>query len=146
MSTAIGAMPKPLSYKRWQGAPLSKLDFFVTTPSIWRSRSEGGLRTNPAADPVKSGHTCSRRKLVQSGSLAGAGLATGAGLGALVRAGTATAAPSQAQDRQIFNFALLLEYVQAAFYSEALRNNALSGDVLRFAEVVAGREQAHVDY
>lgn len=95
---------------------------------------------------MKSGHTCSRRKLVQSGALAGAGLATGAGVGALVRAGTATAAPSQAQDRQIFNFALLLEYVQAAFYSEALRNNALSGDVLRFAEVVAGHEQAHVDY
>jgi rubrerythrin len=56
------------------------------------------------------------------------------------------AAPSQAQDRQIFNFALLLEYLQAAFYGEAVKRGALKGDVRRFAEVVAGHERAHVAY
>ena len=53
---------------------------------------------------------------------------------------------SPAQDREIFNFALLLEYLQAAFYSEALRRGGLTGDVLRFAQVVSEHERAHVDY
>jgi rubrerythrin len=58
----------------------------------------------------------------------------------------AAATPSPAQDRKIFNFALLLEYLQAAFYAAALKDGHLTGEVRHFAEVVAGHEQAHVDY
>jgi hypothetical protein len=54
--------------------------------------------------------------------------------------------PSAAQDRAIFNFALLLEYLQAAFYSEAVERGGLTGDVRRFARVVSGHEQAHVAF
>lgn len=84
--------------------------------------------------------------MVRYGSLATAGVLLGAGVGIAVRPGAAAAAPSKVQDREIFNFALLLEYLQAAFYSEAVRQRGLSRDVLRFAEVVSEHERAHVDY
>lgn len=85
--------------------------------------------------------------MLRRGALAAAGLAFGGGVVAAVRPDPArAAAPSAAQDREIFNFALLLEYLQADFYSEALRHGALKGDVRRFAEVVAAHEQAHVEF
>jgi hypothetical protein len=52
---------------------------------------------------------------------------------------------SRAQDRRIFNFALLLEYLQASFYSTALRRGVLRGEAREFAEVVGRQEQQHVD-
>lgn len=70
----------------------------------------------------------------------------GAGVGIATTREAAAAAPSPAQDREIFNFALLLEYLQAAFYADAVRRGALTGDVLRFAQVVSEHERAHVDY
>jgi hypothetical protein len=89
----------------------------------------------------------SRRDVVRRGSLVAVGLALGAGAGLAVRPPNAGAsAPSPAQDREIFNFALLLEYLQAAFYTEAVREGAISGDVLRFARIVSKHEQAHVAY
>src|SRR5207248_1558274 len=45
-----------------------------------------------------------------------------------------------------FNFALLLEYLQAAFYSEAVANGRLQGEVRSFAETVSEHERAHVAY
>jgi hypothetical protein len=65
-----------------------------------------------------------------------------AGLGASAGAPS----PSAAQDRKIFNFALLLEYLQAEFYRQAVDRGRLRGDVLRFAEVVAQHEEAHVRF
>lgn len=74
-------------------------------------------------------------------------MALGAGLSLARRPSTAAAAvPSPAQDREIFNFALLLEYLQAAFYDDAVRRGALTGDVLRFAQVVRRHERQHVEY
>jgi rubrerythrin len=100
-----------------------------------------------AADPREEVKRSSRRAVVGRGSIALAALAAGSGIGLLSRPPAASAAaPSQAQDRQIFNFALLLEYLQAAFYGEAVKRGALRGDVRRFAEVVAGHERAHVAY
>jgi rubrerythrin len=58
----------------------------------------------------------------------------------------ATAAPSPLQDRAIFNFALLLEYLQSEFYRQAVERGRLRGDVRRFAEVVAQHEAAHVAF
>ena len=85
--------------------------------------------------------------MLRRGALVAAGLAFGAGSVVAARPDRArAAAPSSAQDREIFNFALLLEYLQADFYSEALRHGALKGDVRRFAEVVAAHEQAHVEF
>ena len=58
----------------------------------------------------------------------------------------ADAAPSRAQDRRIFQFALLLEELQASFYSEALERGALRGDLRDFAQVVGAHEHAHVAF
>jgi Ferritin-like domain len=44
----------------------------------------------------------------------------------------------------ILNYALVLEYLQAAFYTEAERMGALRGRTARAAEVVGGVERAHV--
>ena len=75
------------------------------------------------------------------------GLAVAAGGVALAwRADTASPAPSPALDQKIFRFALQLEYLQAAFYAAAVDAGTLKGEVLEFAETVAGHEQEHVDY
>jgi hypothetical protein len=60
--------------------------------------------------------------------------------------GATGAVPSAAQDRQILNYALLLEYLQSAFYAEALAHAHLRGELREFAEVVGGHEQAHVEF
>jgi rubrerythrin len=52
--------------------------------------------------------------------------------------------PSPAQDRRILNFALLLEYVQAAFYREALSRGLLRGELREFAQTVAANEEEHI--
>lgn len=90
--------------------------------------------------------TGTRERFLRRAAVAGGTLA----LGGVVLAGlpklAASAAQSPAQDAEIFNFALLLEYVQAAFYGEAVERAELSGELLRFAEVVAEHERAHVEY
>lgn len=58
----------------------------------------------------------------------------------------ALGAPSASQDADIFNFALLLEYLESSFYVEAVNRGSLSGATLRFAKTVRDHELAHVDY
>jgi hypothetical protein len=100
-----------------------------------------------AADPTQHATPASRREVIRRGTIALAALAGGVGLGVFRHAGTAAAAePSPAQDRAIFNFALLLEYLQAAFYTQAVKEGKLTGEVRSFAEVVSEHERAHVDY
>jgi rubrerythrin len=99
-----------------------------------------------AADPRQAA-TASRRDVVGRGLLAAAALGVGGGVGLLTRpAGAAAGAPSPAQDRRIFNFALLLEYLQATFYTEAVEHGRLRGEVRQFAEIVSEHERAHVAY
>jgi rubrerythrin len=87
----------------------------------------------------------SRERFLQRAIVAGGALVAGgvlvAGLPRL-----AASAQSPAQDVEIFNFALLLEYTQAAFYGEAVERAELTGELLEFAKVVANHERAHVDY
>jgi hypothetical protein len=56
----------------------------------------------------------------------------------------ALAAPSRDQDIEILNFALLLEYIERAFYDEAVASGALDGELLEFAREVGRHERAHV--
>jgi hypothetical protein len=85
------------------------------------------------------------------GALFDRALVTGA---ALAVGGAVTAAlpdlagskPSPARDAEILNFALLLEYVQAGFYAEALRRGNLQGELREFAQVVGGHERTHVAF
>jgi hypothetical protein len=69
-----------------------------------------------------------------------------AGIGATFgAAGRAHAASGlSASDISILNYALVLEYLQASFYTEAERNGALSGRTALAAHVVGATERAHV--
>jgi hypothetical protein len=49
-----------------------------------------------------------------------------------------------ASDQEILNYALVLEYLQAAFYTEAERAKALTGRTAKAARVVGAVERAHV--
>ncbi len=55
-------------------------------------------------------------------------------------------APSATQDGEILNFALLLEYLEAGFYAEAVDGGALKGETLKFATTVLAHEKAHVEF
>jgi hypothetical protein len=82
----------------------------------------------------------------RGGLLRRAGTVAGIGAAAALLPSVASArnGGSKKNDIKILNFALTLEYLEAAFYAEALRRGGFSGSVLNFAQVVAGHEATHV--
>jgi hypothetical protein len=76
---------------------------------------------------------------------AGGGIAV-AGVTIAAVADPAGSQPSPAQDVAILNFALLIEYVQAGFYADALRRGQLTGELQRYARTVGAHERAHVAF
>jgi hypothetical protein len=86
-----------------------------------------------------------RRGFVRRGAAGGSVLLAGGAMAAWLP-NSAGSAPSPSLDRKIFQFALQLEYLQAAFYAAAVDAGSLRGEVLEFAEIVGGHEQEHVDF
>jgi rubrerythrin len=84
-----------------------------------------------------------RRELLGN-ALGGAALL--GGLAFLGRAAAGLAAAPGAQDTRILNLALQIEYTEAAFYAEALRNGALRGDLREYAQTVEQHEQDHLRF
>ena len=83
-----------------------------------------------------------RLALSRRGLLAAA--AAGAGALVLGRSEARAASGLSANDVGILNYALVLEYLQASFYTEAERSGALSGKTAQAATVVGATERAHV--
>lgn len=81
-----------------------------------------------------------RKSIYAGGTLAASGLVMG-GMPAL-----ASAKPSAKQDIKILNFALTLEYLEAAFYKQATSGSALSGPASDLAQVITTHEVAHVKF
>jgi rubrerythrin len=81
--------------------------------------------------------------LKKAGIGAGAVVAGGAFAGAIPGIASAAVAKS---DVAILNFALTLEYLEAAFYAEAVSRGNFTGKTLAFAQIVARHEAAHVAF
>ena len=78
-----------------------------------------------------------------------AGLGAGTILGGSALLGAVPAIASAGVPRSdiaILNFALTLEYLESAFYAEAVSKGKLSGETAKFAKVVAAHERAHVAF
>ena len=90
-------------------------------------------------------HALTRARFLR-GALLTSGIVLAGGVPLLSRAPkVAQAVQSPETDARILNFALLLEYLEDAFYSDALASEVLSGELLRFAEEVSRHEAAHVE-
>ncbi len=84
------------------------------------------------------GHT-RQAFLRRTGAFMGAGAAFAA-----LPAGAFAQGGASKGDVAILNFALTLEYLESAFYAEALSKGALKGETKKFADVVAAHEKTHV--
>lgn len=97
-----------------------------------------------AVDLDEPSRGCTRSALLRRGALA---LAAAGGSGVAVvglpKLATSASSPSAQQDRDVLNFALLLERLQVAFYERALRELPLRGELRQYARTVHRHEVAH---
>jgi len=108
------------------------------------NNAESTIQRADLAAPALAGvevHGMNRSAFILRGALA-AGAVYGLGtVGPFVRQALAQ---GEDGDIEILNFALTLEYLEAAFYDTALKDVKLSGEVKSLAELLASDEAEHV--
>ncbi len=107
-------------------------------PTLDELDVDGAIRETAArVDPVTR-----MAFMRRAGAIIGGGIAASTIIGGALP--SLASAKSASGDIAILNYALTLEYLEAAFYKEAVSKGALSGELKQFATVVAGHEAAHV--
>ena len=87
-----------------------------------------------------------RAALIRAGLGTGAAATAGAVMGRSRGDDATSLAAAQDADADILNFFLLLEHVQEGFYRESVEKAQLDGELLTYAETVAGQEGEHVAF
>ena len=100
--------------------------------------ADGAVREAEAAVAGDTRADLFRKAAVGGGAVVGASF-----FGGMLPA-LAEARPSKRQDIAILKYALTLEYLEAAFYREAVEDGGLSGAQLELARLLADHEQTHV--
>ena len=100
----------------------------------------GELDRDGAIEEAAAKAGITRQQMLRRSAFIGGGLIVGG-----LPAAFSIAQNTSKGDIAILNYALTLEYLEAAFYKEAVDKGALSGQLKRFAEIVFEHEQAHVD-
>jgi ferritin-like protein len=114
-----------------------------TYPTLVEIDPSGAIRETAERAGVDRGELL-KRGVLGGGAILGAASLLGAIPGAAFA--SSKGSTRSASDVDILNFALTLEYLEAAFYAEALGKGALKGPTLAFAKVVARDEAQHVAF
>jgi hypothetical protein len=86
-----------------------------------------------------------RAELLRRGLIGGGAIFGGAALMGLPALASAAGGVS-AKTVGILNYALTLEYLEAAFYAEGVSKGSLTGPLARLAKTISAHEAAHVAY
>jgi hypothetical protein len=113
------------------------------TPTLAEMDHDGAIQETAERAGVN------RADLLKRGALGGGAiLGASALMGALptIAFGATKSGKAAASDVDILNYALTLEYLEAAFYAEAVSMGKLTGETATFAKIVAKHEAQHVAF